>query len=363
MWPVACALRGLLVCGLLFVWWVAPLLIALAGTAGATAPAIRASCTLPYGGLVELEPVLRIARAAAWLHALAEAAEKLHHTAVQYGAPTVQQRRALAMAAYRPSMATHPARVPLPPAGEATVTVTLSTPPRTLDSLLRTALQLPDMLALREDLLREVHAVASEGVELVQRAAHAHMRLSVPTDNAFDMRIAHIGNKLEALWIFDDVLTRLHTIWREPDTVARQLRRALEMDPQIALLWCALGEAELQLDQPQAALHSIDKALTLEPDMARAHYVRGLGHLRLQQTALAEADLDVALSRVPDNTVWLRARGAIHMVRENYGPMCADFTHACTLGDCDGLATARNRGLCLPEQTSAPETVAPLAAP
>ena len=69
--------------------------------------------------------------------------------------------------------------------------------------------------------------------------------------------------------------------------------------------------------------------------------------------ALAEDDLSAALNtaddtflRTPDKVRMLRARGALRMLRNHAEGMCSDLTAACALGDCEGLAAARNQMLC-----------------
>jgi hypothetical protein len=72
-----------------------------------------------------------------------------------------------------------------------------------------------------------------------------------------------------------------------------------------------------------------------------------LAYLRLQLPTLAEVDLNEALRRDPRPAAWWRARGALRMLRRDVVPMCGDFLQACARGDCEGLAAAREQGLCL----------------
>ena len=272
------------------------------------------------------------------------------HTAAQWGAEQPLRKQALAAAIHRPAVSITPTLVPPRPAGDVTVTVYLTTPPRTVDSRLRAALAAPDMLDMREYVLAQVRDAVDEGIRLTQSAAEARAWHGLSADRVYNQRIEWLGNRLEALWIFDEALTRLHGVWREPALTAATLRRALALDGQNPLLWCALGEVQLQQDVPHAALDSLNKALAMAPHLPRARYALGIGHLRLQQPALAETDFDAALRHRPDNAAWLRARGAVRMVLEKYDLMCQDFLQACALGDCEGLAAARKRSLCLPEK-------------
>ena len=120
--------------------------------------------------------------------------------------------------------------------------------------------------------------------------------------------------------------------------------------PRSAAVRLLLAEAQLQAGMPQRSIYSCSAALELAPTLARGRYIRALAHWRLQQMALAEDDLSVALNtadeaflRTPDRVRMLRARGALRMLRNNAEGMCSDLTAACALGDCEGLAAARNK--------------------
>ena len=322
----------------------------------AAQPDDTGSTTLPYGGLVQRDSALAIARAQAYLQALTGATSQLEqHRAALFGAASHLRREALAASIHRPSVSIVPTTGVLPPAGEVTARVHLTTPPRTVDARLREMLPLSNMLDMRELLLVQMRASAEEGEELTRKAALRRQQMGSEGDRIYEQRLAYLGKRLEALWILDEALTLLRGTWSDPVPTARALRKTTELDPRNPLLWAALGEVQLQMDQPQNSLTSLNTALRQEPDMARALYARGLAHLRLQQPALAEADLSAALRLSPGHASWLRARGAVRMVREEFDGMCEDFEQACALGDCEGLAAARKRLLCLP--AAAPATV------
>lgn len=142
--------------------------------------------------------------------------------------------------------------------------------------------------------------------------------------------------------------------------------------PESALVRLMLAEARLRAGLPQQCMEAASATLRLAPEMARARYVRALAHWRLQQLALAEEDFDAALRATPEpvgsvahdgrRRDILRARGALRMLRGNEDGMCEDLTAACALGDCEGLAAVRGRGLCLPSG-GLPEAASPAAPP
>lgn len=144
--------------------------------------------------------------------------------------------------------------------------------------------------------------------------------------------------------------------WLATADQALALERAATRVAESPLLWLLLAEAALQRDQPQRSVGACGRALALAPHLARARYVRALGYWRLHQLALAENDLSLILHDAPhaSMTPWLRARGAIRMLRGNTTGMCEDFLVACVQGgDCDGLEMARRQGLCREDTSSA----------
>ena len=352
----------------------------LAHAATQAAAAVPASAAVqPYGGSLSREAATHLARAAAYVQALQQAMRQLEsNKAALFGATSARRREALANAVHRPHFTVTPPPGTYDTKGEVRVDLRLDTPSRTLNQRVRETLLQRDLLDLREAFVAQLRQSAEEGRELARRmleirellrrdntaqGAKAHttpgraessdaelsQRPRTGEARQVEQNLAYVIHRLEALWLLDDVLTRLRGVWREPAAMAAQLRKAIRLDARNPLLWTALGEVQLQMDQPQNALESLNNALVQEPDMARALYMRGLAHLRLQHSALAEADLSAALRLQPGNAAWLRARGAVRMIREDFSPMCDDFAEACALGDCEGLAAARKRSLCLPE--------------
>lgn len=143
--------------------------------------------------------------------------------------------------------------------------------------------------------------------------------------------------------------------WLASADQALALEHAATQVAESSLLWLLLAEAALQRDQPQRSVGACGRALALDPRLARARYIRALGYWRLHQLALAENDLSLILHDAShaSMTPWLRARGAIRMLRGNTTGMCEDFLAACVRGgDCDGLEMARRQGLCREERSA-----------
>jgi tetratricopeptide (TPR) repeat protein len=297
----------------------------------------HAEHSLPFGRRVPESAALRVARTTAWLEALDRATDALSAASlVQWGAGETSDRQALTSAVFTPTVGS------TSHASQISVQVRLATPQRTVEDRLRKMLHEREMLALRAEMLKLEKEKAEEARRLIKRAA-ALRRAPAKED-----RIVLLAAQLEALWLLGITLPqREGGHWRDPQAALPVLQQAASLDPKYAPLHYLRGELLLQLDRPQDALASFDRALALNPELAGALYARGLAHLRLQLPTLAERDLTAALARDASHAAWWRARGALHMIRREIGPMCEDFAQACARGDCEGLAVARERGVCL----------------
>jgi len=305
-----------------------------------------AEYSLLFGRHVPESAARRVARTTAWLDALARTTEALAAASlVRFGAEAVSDRQALVSAVFTPAV-----RSSLKGQQVVVAHVRLSTPQRTAEERLRNMLHEREMLQLRAEMLTLEREKAEEARRLIELPVALQRALSAGSVT-HGARIVLLAEHLEALWRLGGMLPQRESgRWRDPQGALAALQQAAAMYPDYASLRYLLGELLLQLDRPQDALTELDAALTLRPDLAGALYVRGLAYLRLQLPTLAERDLSAALARDVAYAAWWRARGALRMIRNEIGPMCEDFMQACTRGDCEGLAVARERGLCLVEQ-------------
>jgi len=211
-------------------------------------------------------------------------------------------------------------------------------------------LQEREMLQLRAEMLKLEREKAEEAHRLIELPLALQRALNVGSVVGIE-RIVFLAEQLEALWHLGSIVPqREGGRWRDPQAALAVMQQAATWDPDYAPLRYLLGEVLLQLDRPQDAISELDTALALRPELAGALYARGLAYLRLQLPTLAERDLSAALARDASYAAWWRARGALRMIRNEIGPMCEDFVQACAKGDCEGLAVARERGLCLATQ-------------
>lgn len=213
---------------------------------------------------------------------------------------------------------------------------------------IRRALQAPDNLELRLDALNRLEQAAAEGNDLLARSAALHTAPQADrTENPFAGRTETLGKRLDALEAYLDALRDFDHTWRVPQEAVVLLERLNALDPNNALLWMGLGEALLLTERPYEALDALRAATRLPDAPPRALYLRGVAHLRLHLPANAVNDFSEALARRPEKAAWWRARGAARLLAEEHDAMCPDFYQACALGDCEGLAEVRKRGLCL----------------
>ncbi|WP_291449027.1 tetratricopeptide repeat protein [Desulfovibrio sp.] len=337
-----------------------------------------------------------VTREAAWAHARASAWLAALHRAViafpqrreiRMGAVAPAERLALAAQLYRaaaPPLADAPDAAKAPDTAEDSplhVALSLTSRPQAGTELIL-ALRNPELLALRHTLISETR----DALEIMDRhwpGGTAAVRGTVPAAKTpetaaspsertkRDFRQARdwqrMGARLNGLWLAQAALDLTPEGWLTRADALSTLEQAARQAPRSPTVRLLLAEAQLQRNLPQQSIESCTEALRLAPGSnlisGRARYIRALAHWRLQQLALAEDDLNAALhtrsTSAPQGAEQarrLRARGAVRMLRRNYPGMCADFSAACALGDCEGLAVARAQKYCRTRAATAPES-------
>ena len=310
------------------------------------------------------------ARASAWLAALRE---------IRMGAVAPAERLALAAQLYRaaaPPLADAPDAAKAPDTAEDSplhVALSLTSRPQAGTELIL-ALRNPELLALRHTLISETR----DALEIMDRhwpGGTAALQPATPGVKTPEVERGfwqardwqRMGARLNGLWLAQAALDLTPEGWLTGADALSTLERAAREAPRSPTVRLLLAEAQLQRNLPQQSIESCTEALRLAPGSnlisGRARYIRALAHWRLQQLALAEDDLNAALhTRTPstpqgaEQARRLRARGAVRMLRRNYPGMCADFSAACALGDCEGLAVARAQKYCRTRAATAPQS-------
>ena len=329
-----------------------------------------------------------VTREAAWAHARASAWLAALHRAViafpqrreiRMGAVAPAERLALAAQLYRaaaPPLADTPNAAKAPDTAEDSplhVALSLTSRPQAGTELIL-ALRNPELLALRHTLISETR----DTLEIMDRhwpGGTAALQPATPGVKTPEVERGfwqardwqRMGGRLNGLWLAQAALDLTPEGWLTGADALSTLERAAREAPRSSTVRLLLAEAQLQRNLPQQSIESCTEALRLAPGSnlisGRARYIRALAHWRLQQLALAEDDLNAALhTRTPsapqgaEQARRLRARGAVRMLRRNYPGMCADFSAACALGDCEGLAVARAQKYCRTRAAAAPES-------
>ncbi len=329
-----------------------------------------------------------VTREAAWAHARASAWLAALHRAViafpqrreiRMGAVAPAERLALAAQLYRaaaPPLADTPNAANAPDTAEDSplhVALSLTSRPQAGTELIL-ALRNPELLALRHTLISETR----DTLEIMDRhwpGGTAALQPATPGVKTPEVERGfwqardwqRMGARLNGLWLAQAALDLTPEGWLTGADALSTLERAAREAPRSPTVRLLLAEAQLQRNLPQQSIESCTEALRLAPGSnlisGRARYIRALAHWRLQQLALAEDDLNAALhTRTPsapqgaEQARRLRARGAVRMLRRNYPGMCADFSAACALGDCEGLAVARAQKYCRTRAAAAPES-------
>lgn len=351
-------------CAALVAMLLAPLLCGIVQAAAAESPAARPAPSVlaearnaqPFGAGVSADAAHSVARALARLAVLEKGAALLENDlAARMGtadAPAGTARgnvvpdarmRALASTVFPVSVSDIAGSDP----HQREVAARIPASPRDSAQAIRRALQNADNLELRLDALSRLERAAAEGSDLLARSAALGAPQADQAENPFAGRIETLGKRIDALEAYLDALRDFDHTWRDPQEAVFLLERLSALDPNNALLWMGLGEALLLTGRPYEALDALRAATRLPEAPPRALYLRGVAHLRLHLPANAVTDFSEALSRRPDKAAWWRARGAARLLAEEHDAMCPDFYQACALGDCEGLAEVRKRGLCL----------------
>jgi len=100
--------------------------------------------------------------------------------------------------------------------------------------------------------------------------------------------------------LLHDVYPRLGRVYSaigNHPRAAREFAKAVQTRPNDSTLWRELGTAQLQSDQPAAAIESLDRSLILDPYQPQVLYDLARSHSRIEETDRAIHDLRHSISR------------------------------------------------------------------
>ncbi len=275
-----------------------------------------------------------IAKSIAYMHCLEQVSnDLLQYKAVKFGMQDIDLRQALAAIIYEYTLHVDKEE---DAEKKQNLYLTLELIPRKddLSQGITQSMQKESTLGLYVEFIKALAKLTQESKRL----------LRVVAEDAGHVKA--LGQSLQALWLYYEALTYFQETWREPQKAEALLEKALHFNANISYINAALAEILLQLNLPLKALERANMAVELQKDRARSLYIRSLIHLRLQQLALAKHDIDRALQLMPQVAAWYKARAAVHLALRETENMCLDLEEACSLGQCQGLSSMREGGLC-----------------
>lgn len=169
-----------------------------------------------------------------------------------------------------------------------------------------------------------------------RNTAHAQ-QTAAPSPKAAEQEVLLLYTKALALWDGD--------ICTDPALAVALLNHALREHPGHVPSLLRRGLAYSELAQHDKAFADMSQAIRLEPTALHYAY-RALAFMREENFPGARKDLERSIKLDPSQHKAWSFRGALNLLEERLEDACADFSKSCKNGDCAGLNSARNQGLC-----------------
>lgn len=131
----------------------------------------------------------------------------------------------------------------------------------------------------------------------------------------------------------------------DPVQAVTYLDRAIAVQPDYTAAYLRRGLAYSEMGRYEEAFEDLTKALRLKPGV-EAYTYRGLVSMRMGNLIGARKDLDHAVELdARYHRAW-NFRAAVRLQQEDTAGACDDFAKGCSKGDCTGLESARESGIC-----------------
>lgn len=197
-------------------------------------------------------------------------------------------------------------------------------------------------------------------VEVIQDKTHLLKALTFfpPQGEKALENAQRLAEETFTLILYNELLTLLDNRWEKPEEALAWLTPMREIAPENPLFALTFAELMVQQERPQAALESMAVFFAHLPSpvgstpsasakalQRQGYEVRGLACFLSGKLSLAEEDYTRALAEKPSARLFL-SRGIVRQTRNDMPAACEDFYKACSLGACEGLVTAREKGLC-----------------
>ncbi len=197
-------------------------------------------------------------------------------------------------------------------------------------------------------------------VEVIQEKTHFLKAITffTPQGEKALENAQRLAEETFTLILYNELLALLDNRWEKPEEALAWLMPMREIAPENPFFALTHAELMVQQERPQAALESLAVFFGYLPSLMGAapsdsmkalqrqgYEVRGLACFLSGKLSLAEEDFTRALAEKPSARLFL-SRGIARQTRNDMPAACEDFYQACSLGACEGLATAREKGLC-----------------
>ncbi|MDL2272441.1 tetratricopeptide repeat protein [Desulfovibrio sp. OttesenSCG-928-I05] len=149
----------------------------------------------------------------------------------------------------------------------------------------------------------------------------------------------------------ETAFARAHVLWRDsevcsdPALAVELLDKAIALEPEYAQAYMRRGLAKSTQRDWEGAFDDLTRALRLDPSAENYAY-RGLISMRGGNALGARKDLDRSIALDSDQHKAWNFRAALDLLEGKNEAACSDFKEGCSNGDCVGLESARNAGIC-----------------
>ncbi|MBF0279900.1 MAG: tetratricopeptide repeat protein [SAR324 cluster bacterium] len=121
----------------------------------------------------------------------------------------------------------------------------------------------------------------------------------------------------------------------------------LRKNPSSWMAFHHLGNVFLDQGKFEEALQMFNQEIRNNPNASQGYASRALAYSRLKRYDLAVESFNFAIRLRSDLSRYYRDRGLVFFFMNKKESMCADWKHACRLGDCRNYRLAQNRNDCL----------------
>lgn len=149
----------------------------------------------------------------------------------------------------------------------------------------------------------------------------------------------------------ETAFSRAHVLWHnsevcsDPALAVELLDKALALEPEYAEAYMRRGLAKSDMRDWEGAFDDLTRAVRLDPSPVNYAY-RGLISMRGGNALGARKDYERSIELDSGQHRAWNFRAALNLLEGKHEAACSDFAKGCSNGDCTGLESARNAGIC-----------------